>query len=95
MEIKTLLKLSPTLLECMLQAHVNEIKKGCKAFRDDDNLILELQYTSLNDGGKIRLYFDTIPPEIRQAIHDYTTRLISEKLLIEQAIKICKKETAA
>lgn len=91
MELAVLQNLSPTLLGGMILAHTKDIEQGCKAFRCDDSC-LEITFT-LRDGEILRFYFEELPTEFRQAIHDYTTRLISEKNLMETILED-KMETA-
>lgn len=86
MEITALQTLSPTLLKGMLASHQNHLKKGIKVFNAKD-ISLDAWFKNELTGEVIRLSFIELPEEIRKGIHDYTTRISAEKLLIETALE--------
>jgi hypothetical protein len=90
MEITALQTLSPTLLGEMLQEHKQEISNGYTVFNTKD-LMASLNVWDKNTGKLFQFHFTDLPEELRKGIHDYTTRLCSEKLLIETALSEVKK----
>lgn len=86
MKITALQGFSPTLLRGMLASHLQHIKKGIKVFNSKD-ISLDAWFKNEITGEVIRLSFIELPEELRKAIHDYTTRLSAEKLLIETALE--------
>lgn len=85
METTALNTFSPTLLRGMLASHLQHIKKGIKVFNAKD-ISLDAWFKNEITGEVIRISFLELPEEIRKGIHDYTTRLSAEKLLIETVL---------
>lgn len=86
METTALNNISPTLLRGMLASHKNHISKGIKVYNAKD-ISLDAWFKDEITGEVIRISFIELPEEIRKGIHDYTTRLSAEKLLIETALE--------
>lgn len=89
MEISALQSLSPTLLRGMQASHKNQISKGLKVYNAKE-VSLDAWFKNEITGEVIRISFIELPDELRKGIHDYTTRLSAEKLLIETALEGCK-----
>lgn len=85
MKLAALQSLSPTLLGEMLKGHQSRIFTGTQVFNAKDCSLLA-SFKDKTTGNTYSLMLDELPEEIRKGIHDYTTRLIGEKNLIECAL---------
>lgn len=92
MDFQALLKLSPTLLGRMQQKTAAQADKAMQVWRNPSKDQAKLLISVDIDGVKTTLLCDEFPKEFQQALHDYATRLIAEKLLIDEAMEeICTR----
>ena len=80
---------SPTLLVAMKEAHTKHINEACRLFRAIRNkqvatITLAASFTGLEN--PLVIASSEIPFEFADALHNYATRLIGERWLIENRL---------